>query len=102
MGRALFSMSNSTTRLHSLFQRLGVAYSRENERRRTAKTCEELKENFLAKVKLNQFSYAIILFDNLGFKNRQGFRKGLGYEQYTIIKIVTVDEGKLKEIGVYG
>ena len=88
VNRALTAFSNNTNRLISIFQKLGACYSRQNQSRLQARKVDKLKADFLVNVKINKYCYAIVLFDNLGFKNRQGFRKGLGYEQYTIIKII--------------
>jgi len=102
VNRALTAFSNNTNSLISIFQKLGACYSRQNQSRLQACKVDKLKADFLVNVKINKYCYAIVLFDNLGFKNRQGFRKGLGYEQYTIIKIITVSEVQLEEINVYG
>lgn len=106
MGRAMNTLSSSLNRLGSVLQRLGVTYSRINEHRRTVKKCNELKKTFLVNVTLNKYCYAVVLFDNLGFKNRQGFQRGLGYEQFTIIKVIIkviiIDEIELETHKIYG
>ena len=71
------------------------------ERRNNASRVEATKAGIFDSIKLSKFAYAILLFDNLGFKNRQGWRKGLGYEQFTILKVVIIDEKELKKSGLY-
>ena len=99
-------LSNALTvlgsdKLNILLCRMGLCYSRQMERRNNASRVEATKAGIFDSIKLSKFAYAILLFDNLGFKNRQGWRKGLGYEQFTILKVVIIDEKELRKSGLY-
>ena len=86
-----------------LLRKVGLCYSRQTEdRNNTARTCDAKKNSVLGTLhELSRHSYAILLFDNLGFKNRQGYRKGLGYEQFTVPKIFIIHEEELKKHNIY-
>jgi len=89
------------THLYKLLQWVGLSYSKTTETKRDRQRANHM-EFELSRLQLNKHSYAILLFDNLGFKNRQGYRKGLGYEQFTVLKIVIISHNELKRIKVYG
>lgn len=83
--------------LNRVFKTLGYVYGRQTERKVAIKRA---KEKWLQRnnwIKINPNSYAILLFDNLGFKNRQGFRRGMGYEQFTVLKTVLIPHESLEK-----
>ena len=82
-------MTNAMTVLgkgaeNEMLRQFGVCYSHQLEDRNDTTHSEKAKIELLTKMHLSKHCYAILLFDNLGFKNCQGFRKGLGYEQFTV------------------
>ena len=86
--------------IFNLLRKIGMCYSRQNEGKNSEARTIDIKDT-IGLLELDKHCYAILLFDNLGFKNRQGYRKGLGYEQYTVLKIVVIPKEQLKKIGVY-
>jgi len=85
---------------NKILRNFGVCYSRQTEERNDRKRADAVRLNF-KKITLDRNSFAILLFDNLGFKNRQGFRKGLGYEQFTVLKIIVISPDQLRDIKIY-
>lgn len=86
--------------LFQLLQRLGISYARQLLFREDQKKVEERRFE-LKTLKFNKHSYAILVFDNLGFKNRQGSKKGQGYNQFTVIKVVIISPKALGKAGIY-
>ena len=86
--------------LFLLLQKLGVSYSRQTEYKTEGERARKI-ELQLKSLELNKYCYAILLFDNLGFKNRQGYRKGLGYEQFTVLKVIIINAIELGKLGVH-
>ena len=89
------------TKQMELLKKLRLCYDSKNERKREKKKAFSLRER-LKKIVFDPYCFPILLYDNLGFRNRQGFRKGLGYVQFTILMIVIISYDQLKQIGVYG
>ena len=80
-----------------LFQQVGLCYSWQSEQKNNLKRSEIVRKTVFQSLNMSKHCYGILLFDNLGFKNRQGWRKGLGYEQFIVLKVVLIDEDKLKK-----
>lgn len=102
MTNFLVAVGNSNEMLkNKLLNRLGVCYSRQSEHRKILARNAQKQNHIFDEIELSKFDYAILNFDNIGFKNRQGFRTGLGYEQFTILKVVIIDKKMLMARGIY-
>ena len=84
-----------------LFQQVGLCYSRQSEQKNNLKRSEVVRKTVFQSLNMSKHCYGILLFDNLGFRYRQGWRKGLGYEQFIVLKVVLIEEDKLKKHKIY-
>ena len=82
-------------------KRLRLSYNVSTEKKNQKRRASSLRVRMKAMV-LDVFCLPILCYDNLGFRNRQGFRKGLGYEQFTVLFIILISREQLTAINIYG
>ena len=85
----------------NLLKRMRLSYNASTERKNENKRAKSLREK-MQEIKLDKFCYPILCYDNLGFRNRQGYKKGLGYEQFTILFLTIISRSQLTTIRIYG
>lgn len=85
----------------NLLKRLRLSYNTSTERKNEKRRASSLRSR-LKKLVLDKYCYPILCYDNLGFKNRQGWRKGLGYEQFTVLYLILISRKQLQELNIYG
>jgi len=93
----------SKTERFSLLKILRLTmYNITTERKNIMRKASSLLDRMKSLV-LDEICYPILCYyHNLGFKNRQGVRKGMGYEQFTILYLAIITRKQLTEVNVYG